>query len=254
MNEILSVVLGGMHDDMARMTRVGMNLANAQTAGYKREVASAGAFAAQVDALGAARASAASAGGDLLVHADLRPGTLKTTGQNLDLAILGPAWFEVSTPQGTAYTRQGDFRLDARGRLVTQQGHPVMGIGGEIQLPHGSPVVDAAGRVHEGLVLTGNSGRPGAPPLAQLKLVQFDPKAPMQRLGDGLVLFQAEGTVAAEGGAEVRQGVLENSNVSHLKEMVRLVETLRHMESLQKVATGYDEMLATSVRKLGEPA
>ena len=74
----------------------------------------------------------------------------------------------------------------------------------------------------------------------------------MQRVGDGLVLQQGAATLVPESAVQLRQGFLENSNVNHLHEMVRLLETVRHLETLQKVALGYDEMLATSIRKLGE--
>ncbi|NOJ99668.1 flagellar hook-basal body protein, partial [Corallococcus coralloides] len=51
---------------------------------------------------------------------------------------------------------------------------------------------------------------------------------------------------------QVRQGYLENSNVSSMQEMVHLVQTMRHFESMQKVALGYDEMTGQAIRKLGE--
>src|SRR6059058_8913 len=132
MDPVLSAVLGSMHADMARMDSVAMNITNAQTTGYKREVVLSTPFAARIEA------------SSLAVHVDQKPGTLRPTGQGLDFALAGPGWLEVSTPQGAAYTRQGDFRLDAAGRLVTQQGQPVMGLGGEIQLPSGLTVADEA--------------------------------------------------------------------------------------------------------------
>jgi flagellar basal-body rod protein FlgG len=184
------------------------------------------------------------------VVADPRPGTLKATGQPLDFALPGPGWFEVATPQGTAYTRQGNFRLDAAGRLVTQQGLAVMGVGGEIVLSSGAPVVDGTGRVFEGPA----ASRGGTTPIAQLKVVQFDAASTLQRIGDGLVLVQGTPALAAEGAVPVQQGFLENSNVSALHEMLQLLETVRHLETLQKVALGYDEMLGTSIRKLGDNA
>lgn len=251
MSEILSLVLGSMHADMARLDRVAMNLANVQTAGYKRELAATLPFAARLagaDAQGDATADVRPAA--LALHLDQRPGTLKATGQKLDLALAGPGWFEVATEDGTAYTRQGNFRLDARGRLVTQQGHPVLGVAGEIQLLQAAPVIDAAGRVFEGSL----SAPPpaGAAPVAQLRIVQFDPAAPIARRGEGLVDVRGEPVLAPEGAAEVRQGFLENSNVSQMQEMVQLLQSLRHLETMQKVATGYDEMLGTSIRRLGE--
>lgn len=227
-----------MHADLARLERVAMNLANVQTPGYKREVLTVHPFPRQIDDATAA----------ITVHTDQRPGTLKSTGQALDFAINGAGWFEVLTPQGTAYTRQGQFRLDADGRLVTQQGHPVMGVSGEIVLPNAGPAADAEGR----LFAEPGAGKAGAPALAQLRIVQFDAGATLQRLGDGLVRPQGPPGNAAPGAAQVRQGYLENSNVNQMQEMVRLLETVRHLETLQKVALGYDEMLATSIRKLGE--
>lgn len=254
MNQILSVILTSMHADLARAERAAMNIANVQSPGYKRQFVSASAFAAHMEAGGAALAAP---GPDAVhaaytVHTDMRAGTLKTTGQRLDLAITGEGWFEVATEQGPAYTRQGNFRLDATGRLVTQQGHAVMGLAGEIQLGPGMPVIDAAGRVFDG---DRAEGTPGATPVpvGQLKVVQFAPLATVHRLGDGLVAIEGEATPARHGSVQVQQGVLENSNVSHMHEMVRLMETVRHLESLQKVAIGYDEMLATAIRRLGEP-
>lgn len=239
MDPILSSVLGSMHGDIARLERVAMNISNAQTPGYKREVVAASSFGDRIDA-----------GSALVAHTDQRPGTLKSTGQALDFALTGPGWFEVSTPQGAAYTRQGQFRLDTTGRLVTQQGHPVMGISGEIVLPDAMPSVDADGRISD----AANGTKPGAPALAQLRVVQFEESATVQRLGNGLVLPQGKPSSAPEGATQIRQGYLENSNVNQMQEMVRLLETVRHLETLQKLALGYDEMLASSIRKLGANA
>jgi flagellar basal-body rod protein FlgF len=256
MNEILSLVLGSMHADMARLERVAMNLANVQTAGYKREVAVTLPFAARVERgtqEGAVPGGAAAAGAPVLAsQVDLRPGTLKATGQALDLALGGPGWFEVQTEAGTAYTRQGSFRLDARGRVVTQQGYPVMGIGGEILLTQGQPAIDAAGRVFDAAAAT--QGGPRATPLAQLRIVQFEASAQVERLGDGLVHVRGEPVAASEGSVRVQQGFLENSNVQPMQEMVQLLQSVRHLETMQKVATSYDEMLGTSIRRLGEPS
>lgn len=255
MNEILSLVLGSMQADLARMDRVATNLANVQTPGYKRQVASTPPFASYLQQAQPVPAGApthdAQPLGAFAVHTDLRAGTLKATGQPLDLALAGPGWFEVASGQGSAYTRQGDFRLDARGRLVTQQGHPVLGTAGEIQLQHGAPLVDAQGRVFERDA--GGTVR-GAAPVAQLRIVQFESGAVLERAADGLVLARAEPTPVAEGSTTVQQGFLENSNVSQMQEMVQLVQAVRHLETLQKVATSYDEMLATSIRRLGEGA
>lgn len=246
MDAILSTSLQSMQHDMARLDRVAMNLANAQAVGYKREVA-AGAFARLVPA---AAAAAVEAG----VGIDQRPGTLRATGQKLDVALAGPGWFEVQTEHGVAYTRQGQFQLDPQGRLVTARGHLVMGTGGAIQLPHGMPFIDAQGRIFEGGLPGAEPARTDGFPVAQLKVVAADPAAPVRRLGDGLVLLQAEPFELGAGALQVRQGFLENANVNSMQEMVQLMQTMRHFESMQKVALGYDEMLGSVIRRLGDPS
>jgi flagellar basal-body rod protein FlgG len=175
--------------------------------------------------------------------ADVRAGTLRATGQPLDFAITGNGYFEVMTPSGPAYTRQGNFRVDARGRVVTEAGHAVMGVAGEILLDSPAPVVSAGGRITS--VSTQSV-------LGQLKIVQFADGAVPERLGDGL-FGAAPGMVSLrEGDVQVRQGFLENSNAASTLEMATLVQAMRHFEGMQKVVQGYDEMLGLAIRKLGE--
>lgn len=249
MNEILSLVLGSMQSDVSRLERIGMNITNASTTGYKREIVTATPFAARMDAAAGAVGVGTAEAAPLSMRFDPRPGTLKATGQPLDVALGGPGWFEIVSDQGVTFTRQGNLRVDARGRLVTQQGHAVMGTAGEIQMPPGQPVIDSSGRIFDP---AGPAGAGRAQAVAQLKVVQFEANAPMERAGEGRFRVAADATAVPEGVLQVQQGFLENSNVSHMHEMVRLMETMRHMETMQKVAMGYDDMLATSIRKLGE--
>lgn len=271
MSEVLAIGLHGMHQDMARLERIASNLANAMTPGYKREVtvaqplmagdASAGssAFANTVQLLQAGEVAGPNGRNavsgtalpfNLIGRTDDRPGTLRTTGQSLDLAIAGQGYFEVSTEDGPAYTRQGNFTLDARGRLVTAQGHPVMGKGGEIVLADARPTIDASGQVFESAAV--GVARNAATPVAQLKIVRFEDGANLQRASGGLVQ-SADGPLQMnDADIRLQQGFLENSNVSSMREMVDLMQTVRHLESMQKVTLAYDEMLGTAVRKLGE--
>lgn len=252
MNEVLSLTLQSMRLDMARMDGAALNLANAQTAGYKREVVIGPTFGAQLAAAQAREDDAAA--GPVRTHMDSRSGALRVTGQSLDLALSGPGWFEVQTEHGPAYTRQGTFRIDAQGRLVTAQGQLVAGLGGDIQLPHGMPTIDAEGRIFEGALPDGAPARDGANPIAQFKIVRFADGASLRRVGDGLVAITGEPIQADSGETEVRQGFLEASNVSSAHEMVQLMQAVRHFESLQKVALGYDEMIGAAIRKLGDLA
>ncbi|RYY97470.1 MAG: flagellar hook-basal body protein, partial [Comamonadaceae bacterium] len=171
-----------------------------------------------------------------------------------DVALAGPGYFEVRTEQGMAYTRQGSFQLDAQGRLVTAAGHAVQGTGGDIQLAHRMPRIDADGRVFEGALPGAAPGRGDATPLAQIKVVAFGAGTAVQRLGSGLVLPAGEPMQVAEADVQLRQGYLESANVTSMQEMVQLIQTMRHFESMQKVALGYDDMVGAAIRRLGDNA
>lgn len=238
-----------MGNDLQRMAVISQNLVNATTAGYKRQTAVTRSFPlafgqlAEGAAISAATLQSAAA---TLLQTDLvtdhRLGTLRPTNNPLDLAIEGErGFFEVMTPTGLAYTRQGNFRIDSRGCLVTEAGHPVQGTSGEIFLTTNEPSVDGAGYIVE-------SGKQ----VAQLKVVQFANPDRMGAAGAGLFQQGETELAAADQGARVRQGHLEMSNVSTMTEMVKLVETVRHFEATQKVVQGLDEMHERALRKLGE--
>jgi flagellar basal-body rod protein FlgG len=251
MQPVLSIALAAMQEDANHLDRVAQNMANLATPGYKREVTLARPFADVVDDVSAAAQAAGGAGpARALVLVDTSAGSLKATGQPLDLALSGDGFFEVSTSGGLAYTRQGDFRIDAQGRLVTAAGDPVMGKGGEIRLATRTPVIDAAGNITEHDA--GAAQPPGDAPVAQLRVVRFGDTRPMHHLGAGLLSPGTDPTVVADATARVHQGQLEASNTGTMQEMVQVIQTMRHFESMQKVAQGYDDLIGTAIAKLGD--
>lgn len=245
MNEVLAVSLQSMQGDMARLDQVGMNLANVLTPGYKRAVAMqaplGASFAGHVAA--ASNAQTQPAASPVHLAADLRAGTLKSTGQSLDVAIDGPGYFEVLTASGLAYTRQGSFHVDARSRLVTAQGDPVMGTAGEIVVDNTRPAISTAGAISSSV--TGLA-------LGQLKVIDFEAGTSPERLGEGLFAASPGMNPLPDAQVRVRQGFVENSNATSTLEMASLVQAMRHFEGMQKVLQGYDEMLGTAIRKLGD--
>ncbi|RKP48410.1 flagellar hook-basal body protein [Trinickia fusca] len=265
MSDSYAVALASMHQDMVRLDRVASNLANVSTPGYKREVVAVQPFVDVMEGIAAdaaARSAEMTSGvvaetaaesGLVQVRNDMRAGTLKSTGQPLDVALESEGFFEVATPNGTAYTRQGDFRLDAQGRLVTAQGYPVMGKGGEIRLSTSTPHIDSLGAITEpdATFVGPSSSAPGVS-VAQLKIVKFEHPEQLPRLGEGLMGEGPGLTIVGDDNVRIRQGALENANVSSMQEMVQLMQTMRHFESMQKIAQGYDEMLGTALQKLGE--
>jgi flagellar basal body rod protein FlgG len=226
----------GMQNDLQRMNSIGQNLANVLTSGYKREIPVTKSFDSHVqEASGAAAVTDAPT-------VDTTAGALRATANPLDVAIDGDGFFEVMTEQGPAYTRQGAFRTDVSGRLVTAQGLAVMGTGGEITLPTGLPVtIERNGDVRQADRIIG-----------RIKLVHFENAQALSAIGNGL--FSQGGAQFAESAASgvVRAGYQESSNVNSSQEMVRLTETMRHFEAMQKIMQGYDDSFDKAVRKLGE--
>lgn len=232
-----------MSSDLFRLNASAQNLANANTTGYKKDVVAARPFVDYLDAgrgLDGPPRAIPVAMSTLARVTDFAQGPLSVTGNPLDVAIEGDGFFEVAGADGPLYTRQGAFRLDERGRLVTPGGLPVAGLGGELALGTATPVIDRLGRVFV-------DGRQ----LGQLKLVRFADPSRLVAQGGGL--YRAHGPAEPVADAlQVRQGFLESSNVAALPEMTRMIELTRRFESAQRVVQGYDGMLGTAIRTFGE--
>jgi len=241
MADALAIAARSMADDMLRLGSISHNLANATTAGYKREMMVSRPFADYLmTAAGPGFATLAVSLPEPQVLLDHAAGSLQYTGNPLDIAVEGDGFFELSSENGPIYTRQGNFRLDGVGRLVSSGGLVVTGTGGEIRVVAAQPRIDGEGRVWDGDLLAG-----------QLRLVRFEQPQALIAVGAGGYVAGAQQPELWPQ-ARTRQGYLEASNVVTTREMVRLIETMRHFESNQKVIQGYDEMLERTIRTLGE--
>lgn len=265
--DAMTVAAIAMQDDMQRLNNISQNLANVGTLGYKRHIAVSKPFAdflggdtAQASNGSLAAAMDASPGSGLPglpgiagmeAALDMRSGTLRPSSNPLDLAIEGDGFFEVSSDNGSAWARQGTMRVDARGHLVTQQGFQLAGVNGDIRPNGGAVSISVTGEV-----------RQGERTLGQIRLVRFDNPGRMQSLGNGLyaqglaTLADIDPARASKSGnvtpPQLRAGYQENSNVNSAEEMVRLTETVRHFEAMQKVMQGYGDVFEQTLRKLGE--
>lgn len=235
MADALSITVLSMSNDMQRLSTLSHNLANATTPAFRREIAYSRPF---VEHLGSAALQVTLP--QFRSSIDQRPGTLRHTGAPLDVALEGAGWFELQSEDGVVYTRRGDFQLDARGRLVSHGGLPVMGSSGEITLGGGAVRIDNQGRVFEDQRAAG-----------QLRVLNFDNPRALVPAGAGL--FRAPETAASPVETpRLRQGYVENANLQTVAEMVRLIETMRHFETSQKLVQGVDDMLGRAIRTLGE--
>ena len=181
-----------------------------------------------------------------MVHTDFTQGSLENTNLKTDLAINGDdtALFSVAV-QGTDgtyneyYTRDGSFKLDAQGRLVTKDGYAVMGSKGAITLDGSDFTVNSKGEIFQNNVL-----------VDALKIRKINNPETLRKYGENLLTITQESTDGAFGG-EVVQGFVERSNVDSVKEMVDMISLLRSYEANQKMIQYQDATLDKAVNEIG---
>lgn len=168
-------------------------------------------------------------------------GELSSTGEQLDVAIQGDGFFEVQMPDGTlAYTRDGGFKTDSNGRVVTSNGLPVQGFQA---VPAGTTniSISANGEV----TYTTPSGATNF----QIQLTRFPNEAGLSSMGGNLYQQTAAsgspelGTPSQSGFGSLAQGYLELSNVTVVEEMVNMIEAQRAYEVNAKAVQAADEMM-----------
>jgi flagellar basal-body rod protein FlgF len=230
--------LSGMRQRLEELDRIAADLANASTAGYKSErrstVSSEREFATALDSAVDVVAGR--------TKVDFRPGTMATTGRDLDVAIDGKGFFVVETEAGPRYTRNGGFTRRADGVLSTPQGEPILGDGGPIKLVPGPVVIESDGTVRSGAAVAG-----------RIQVVEFASEAQLQR-ESGARFMAIPGVTPTE--AETPRliaGTLEQSNVSIVDAMAALTEVTRGFDSLQRgVSVLMNELDGRAISELGK--
>jgi flagellar basal-body rod protein FlgG len=172
---------------------------------------------------------------------DFSPGPLKTTGNPLDLALEADGFFKVRTASGERYTRNGSFTLSPENLLVTANGSPVMGEGGEITIEGRDIQINRDGEITVDGVL-----------VDKLAVVTFESPRGMTKDGDSLFVGPTDSPEISVETPGVRQGALEGSNVQAVTEMTRMVETMRTYEALQKMIQAYDETDGRIISEVGK--
>jgi flagellar basal-body rod protein FlgF len=167
-------------------------------------------------------------------------GAMHATGNPLDLAISGSssAFFNVQTPNGVRYTRDGEFVQSATGILQTQDGNNVLGVNGAaIQLqPNGAVAIGADGTVSQNGVTVG-----------QIALTQFGSMLNLRPEGDNNFAMSGNAQPAPATGASITQGFLESSNASVIKSMVDLITAERWFDMNEKSIKTQDDATNTAI-------
>ena len=249
MNSGLYAALTGNINAMKRLDVVSNNLANATTAGFKKDRLT---FESVLkSANGAAQSPAGGDGipvfsGDRF-YTDFTPGPLQQTGNALDLALEGDGFFAVTTPQGEAYTRQGNFHMDNTGRLMSADGYP---LNPEIIIPNNATKITVGS---DGTVSAYLPGESTPTTVGTLQVVDFPKPYALQKIGSALFVPtdpQLKPQPVTE--TTISQGTIEGSNVSVMSEMVQLIEANRYFEACSKVVKSFDDMAAKAANDLGK--
>lgn len=241
MNSGFYAAFAGLRSRTDALDLAAHNLANVNTTGYKAHqafyqavLAAQGGF--ELTALNRATNNFGVLGGTRI---DFRPGNLQRTSNPLDLAIEGDGFFAVETPGGVRYTRNGNFRLDESGQLVTGTGETVLGEEGPITITAGEVSISADGTITAAGELAG-----------RLRIVEFTDTDAL--VAEGSSRFAAlPGSERAAVASAVRQGMLEASNLDPVAAAVGMITMQRHAESLSRaLSIFHTEFNRTAVEEL----
>lgn len=223
-----------------RQSVISNNLANADTVGFKRDVA---VFMERIPASRAGMRQGESdplrdaySGGVWLgrTETDFRDGSLQPTGDPLDVALQGPGFFTVEKDGKTLLTRDGRLLMDATGQLRSAaDGAAILGEGGRpLTLnPHGGEVfIDEAGHITQDRVTVG-----------QLAVVDVENYAVLKKVGAGR--YSAEGAKSVPSAALLRSGFTESSGIEPVNELVGMIESSRAYQLNAQMITLQDQTI-----------
>lgn len=256
----LQIAASGMAAQQMRVDVVSHNLANMSTTGYNArraefadlhyvQVARPGTIAAEDGTMLPTGIQLGSGVRATAVAQILEQGPLSATGGDLDIAIEGRGWLEVTLPSGlSAYTRDGGLKRSADGQIVTSDGHAVSP-GITIPTEARSVSINAAGEVWAYF-----SDRVAPEMLGQFGLTGFTNERGLEAIGSNLYLETAAsgpavgGTPGVDGMGSLRQGYLEESAVDAVREVTELIKAQRGYELNAKVITAADQMLGATTQ------
>jgi flagellar basal-body rod protein FlgG len=252
MNLSLYSAATGMEAQQLNLNTIANNLANVNTPGFKRSKIEFQDLLYQKP-----RASGTDSGGGNLVPTGIEVGNgtriaatskiftqgqLNDTGSKFDLAIQGDGFYEVQRPDGTiGYTRDGSFKLNAQGQVVTVDGLPLLS--GFQAIPIGATSVDVS---QNGQVTVQSASGTQS---YRLTLTRFANPSGLRSMGGNLYEETTAsgspetGAPGEQGFGSIMQGYTESSNVNIVEEMVNLITAQRAYEINSKTIQTSDEML-----------
>jgi flagellar basal-body rod protein FlgF len=218
MTDTMQAISRSLGSDVKTLATISHNIANMHTPGYR---------AARADFADALHGR---------ISVDQSDGALMQTYRPLDLALRGPGFFAVERDGKTLLSRAGALRVDSEQRLVTARGDVLLGLSGPV------PNSEALTVRRDGQVAV--DGRP----IGQLQIVAVADPSRLRAVEGGLYAYDGD---MSEWKGSVIQGALEGANVDAAEETVRLMETTRHAESLQRAISIYDKTMDVGINQIG---
>jgi flagellar basal-body rod protein FlgG len=255
MNQGVYISLSGAKLQELRLEILANNLANTNTPGYKADKVTSGSFSFEMDqALEEIHAP-------IIDLSELDPplesyngvysktrkvvtnfaqGNHRFTGNPLNIALEGPGFFALKTPNGIRYTRQGSFELNRKGEIVTAEGHTIRGKGLS-GLEIGIIDINTEGNVYVDGIKKGS-----------IDIVEFDNPEILRKEGQNRFVLKSDGGFEKKPkNTIVKQGFLEMPNIKVVKEMVNLIELNRIYEAYQKSIITMDESTKMTIEEVG---
>jgi flagellar basal-body rod protein FlgG len=217
------------------------NLANTNTAGYKRRNLS---FAQELAAklrVGESPSTSAATKISQTPNVDFTQGAAVLTGRPLDVALKGKGFFVIESPEGPVYTRNGSFRANKSGQLVDILGRTVSGDGGPITIP-GTASTASIQVSQEGQISVDGA------PVGKLKVVEFTDMTKLTPAGASCFQASPEAGLKTANNVVVAQGYQEASNVNVVEELVDLIMVTRLYEANLKTISTQDEKMKNLLR------
>ncbi len=248
----------GMIAQQLNIDTIANNLANVNTTGFKKSrVNFQDLIYETIKPAGSETAAGTTIPEGIQVGHGVRPSSIAKlfsqgaaiqTGNPFDLRVEGDGFFQVTLPDGrTAYTRDGAFKINAAGEVLTADGYPMEPA---INIPNDSEVVSVG---PDGTVSVIQAGNDTAVTVGNIQIVRFaNPAGLDARIGRNLLLENAAsgaptvGQPGLDGLGTISQGFLENSNVQVVEEILQMIIAQRAYEANSKVIQTADEMLQTA--------
>ncbi|NLS02380.1 flagellar basal-body rod protein FlgF [Rhizobium sp. P32RR-XVIII] len=224
-----------------RLTTIADNMANVNTTGFRATEVKFDEMLSDTKNKLNAKVAFVSQGNDYLSG---DAGELQHTGNMLDFAVKGDAWFALDTPAGQVLTKDGRFTMKDTGELVSIRGYPVLDAGGapiQLNSAGGEPKVGNDGIIYQ-------NGRQ----VASLGLYEADiGKGYLRYENSGIMTTDAPRAVTDRFNVGVEQGYLENSNVNAMREITQLIEVNRAFESIASLTSDSENSFNQAIQTLG---